>query len=84
MAIVLVTAMQQRKGRRHFEKCGRADSGLPVEDCPKHFSICARPIDLLRFAKRILDFYKGYENVALLSVGKTFFKALNILGSDLE
>jgi hypothetical protein len=46
-----------------FKKCDRADSGLSVEDCPKHFSIRARPIDLVNFAKQILAFYKGCENV---------------------
>jgi hypothetical protein len=41
-----------------FDKCERADRGEKVEDCPKHFSIRARPTDLMTFAQQILAFYK--------------------------
>jgi len=46
-----------------LEKCERADRGEKVENCPKHFSIAARPLDLVRFARQILSFYTGYENI---------------------
>jgi hypothetical protein len=42
-------------------KCDLADSGKTVEGCPEHFSIYAKPFDLVKFAREILSFYTGYE-----------------------
>jgi hypothetical protein len=41
-----------------FGKCERADRGEKIEGCPKHFSIQARPTDLMTLAHQILNFYK--------------------------
>jgi hypothetical protein len=55
--------LDKEKFEEAVRKCDRADSGLPVEDCPNHFSIVGRPLDLVKLAKEILKFYTGYENV---------------------
>lgn len=51
-----------------LDKCARADAhakaGLtPSADCPRHFTLVCRPLDLVFLAKDILNLYKGYEEV---------------------
>jgi hypothetical protein len=50
------------------DKCNRADADIeaglsPPDDCPKHFTLVCRPLDLVRLARDILNLYKGYENI---------------------
>jgi hypothetical protein len=43
------------------EKCARADDGSEdAPDCPRHFTIICRPIDLVELARSILKLYAGY------------------------
>lgn len=47
-----------------IRKCERADSGaFSEQNCPKHFSIQGRRLDFVKFARQILKFYTGYEDV---------------------
>ena len=51
-----------------IDKCGHADADVeaglsPPADCPRHFTVVCRPIDLVHLAKDILNLYKGYEDM---------------------
>ncbi len=51
-----------------LDKCDRADGSALAEsssasDCPRHFTLVCRPLDLVKLAREILNLYKGYENV---------------------
>lgn len=49
------------------DKCDSADArkeaGFPSSpDCPRHFTLVCRPLDLVRLARDILNLCKGYED----------------------
>lgn len=61
-------AYNEEELKEIVDKCDRADDyaekGLtPPADCPRHFTLVCRPLDLVFLAKDILNLYKGYENV---------------------
>ena len=58
-----------------LDKCHRADAyaraGRPLPaDCPRHFTLVCRPLDLVFLAKDILNLYKGYEDVHYVYTGQ--------------
>lgn len=51
-----------------LDKCNRADASAraessPSSDCPRHFTLACRPLDLVKLAREILTLYKGYESI---------------------
>jgi hypothetical protein len=50
------------------ERCNHIDileraGESPDVDCPRHFTVVCRPLDLVRLAKAILKFYREYQDI---------------------
>lgn len=54
--------------KKIVDRCDHADlleraGKSPDVDCPRHFTMVCRPLDLVRLARDILKLYKEYERV---------------------